>query len=58
MPLSFVVREQEEVDRSFNKRTITYSPLKGPIFQADARKVHQLLNSFLQTETAEQWIKW
>ena len=29
----------------------------GPIFQADARKVHQLLKSFLQTETAEQWIK-
>ncbi|KAI2490447.1 hypothetical protein MHU86_24134 [Fragilaria crotonensis] len=62
VPLSYVVREQEEVDRngtfeSFNERTIACSPLKGPIFQADARKVHQLLKSFLQTETAEQWIK-
>ncbi len=61
-PLSYVVREQEEVDRtgtfeSFNERTIACSPLKGPIFQADAGKVHQLLKSFLQTETAEQRIK-
>ena len=27
------------------------------MFQADSRKVHQLLKSFLQAETAEQWIK-
>ncbi len=57
VPLSYVVREQEEVDRngtfeSFNEQTIACSPLKGPIFQADAHKVHQLLKSFLQTETA------
>jgi hypothetical protein len=48
VPLSYVVREQEEVDRngtfeSFNERTIDCSPLKGAIFPADVRKVHQLL---------------
>jgi hypothetical protein len=31
--------------------------LTGNIFQADARKVHQFIKSFLQTESTEQWIK-
>ena len=62
IPLSYVIRETEEPDctidyTSFNERTIACVPLSGPNFQADARKVHQLLKSFLQTETAEQWIK-
>ena len=62
VPLSYVVREKEEPDstgtfESFNERAIACSPLAGAVFQADARKVHQLIKSFLQTETAEQWIK-
>ena len=62
VPLSYVVREKEEPDldstfESFNERAIACSPLRGASFQADARKVHQLLKSFLQTESAEQWIK-
>ena len=62
VPLSYVLRENEETDydgtfESFNERTIACSLLTGPSFQADSRKVHQLLKSFLQTETAEQWIK-
>ena len=42
---------------SFNERAIASALLSGDVFQADARKVHQLLKSFLQTESAEQWIK-
>jgi hypothetical protein len=62
VPLSYVVREKEDPDLSgvfdsFNERAIACSPLVGAVFQADARKVHQLIKSFLQTETAEQWIK-
>jgi hypothetical protein len=62
IPLSYVIRETEVIDRtieypSFNEKAIACAPLAGPNFQADARKVHQLLKSFLQTETAEQWIK-
>jgi hypothetical protein len=62
VPLYYVVCKQEEADpsvvyESFNKRAIACLPLTGAVFQADARKVHQLLKSFLQTETAEQWIK-
>lgn len=62
VPLSYVVREKEhdELDAeygSFNEQAVACAPLEGPTFQADARKVHQLIKSFLQTETAEQWIK-
>ena len=62
VPLSYVVRERDvaEADaqyESFNERAIACAPLIGATFQADARKVHQLLKSFLQTESAEQWIK-
>jgi hypothetical protein len=62
IPLSYVVREAEFPIEgadygSFNERAIACAPLSGDVFQADARKVHQLIKSFLQTESAEQWIK-
>ena len=62
MPLSYVVREvgtpkAEVTYESFNKQAIACSPLSGVVIQADARKVHQLIKSFLQTEMAEQWVK-
>ena len=49
MPLSYVVREKEEPDTetafdSFNERTIACSRMEGAVFQADARKVHQLIS--------------
>jgi hypothetical protein len=42
---------------TFNERSIACAVLTGVVFQTDAHKVHQLLKSFLQAETAEQWIK-
>jgi hypothetical protein len=61
VPLSYVVRIKDVPDprtnyQSFNERAIACTPLSGPTYQADSRKVHQLLKSFLQSETAEQWI--
>ena len=62
--LSYVVREKDTPDEevaveyeSFNEQAVACAPLTGTVFQADSRKVHQLLKSFLQAETAEQWIK-
>ena len=49
IPLCYVIRELENA--------IACAPLAGSNFQADARKVHQLLKSYLQAESAEQWIK-
>ncbi|KAI2496708.1 hypothetical protein MHU86_17804 [Fragilaria crotonensis] len=62
VPLSYVIRETEVPEdgmtyESFNERAIASAPLVGASFQADARKVHQLIKGFLQTETAEQWVK-
>jgi hypothetical protein len=63
VPLSYVVREKEIPDDdeveydTFDEEATARAPLTGSAFQADARKVHQLVKSFLQDETAEQWIK-
>lgn len=62
IPLCYVIRELERPEpsvdfASFNEKAIACAPLTGSNFQADARKVHQLLKSFLQSESAEQWIK-
>ena len=62
VPLSYVVREKDTPDpdavyESFNEQAVACSPLTGAVFQADAWKVHQLIKSFLQTETAKQWVK-
>ena len=51
VPLLYVLRENEQSDfngtfESFNERAIACSPLSGPSFQADSRKVHQLLKIF------------
>jgi hypothetical protein len=60
VPLSYIIRELEtptpgEDYGNFNERSIACVALTGTIFQAAARKVHQLIKSFLQAETAEQW---
>jgi hypothetical protein len=62
VPLSYVVRELEAPDgtveySSFNEKAIACATISGPTYQTDACKVHQLIKSFVQTETAEQWIK-
>ena len=62
IPLCYVIREHEDPDRSidhasFNEKAIACAPLAGSNFQADSRRVHQLLKSYLQAESAEQWIK-
>ena len=48
IPLSYAVRENETPPAeneygSFNERAIACAPLFGDVFQADARKVHQLI---------------
>ena len=62
VPLSYVVCENEAPDHAhdfagdFTEEIIACTPLDGPKFRADARKVHQLLKTFLTAESAEQWI--
>ena len=58
VPLSYLIWLEEtpatdQTYESFNKKAIACAPLTGPQYQADSRKVHQLLKSFLQSESAE-----
>jgi hypothetical protein len=65
VPLSYVARdnvepdyeEEDEEDSDFEKLCIATAPLTGLVFKTDARKVHQLIHSFVQGEAAETWIK-
>ena len=63
VPLSYVVREQEDLDHDrdfgddFVSEMIACAPLHGAHFRADSRRAHQSLKNFLVAETAEQWIK-
>ena len=62
MPLSYVVREREDLDHDhdfgddFISEMIACPPLHGTHFRADSRCVHQLLKTYVVAETAEQWI--
>ena len=53
VPLSYVVREQEDPDHNCNfgdnfvSEMIACAPLDGAHFRADSRHVHQLLKNFL-----------
>lgn len=59
--LSYVIRENVDpaVDDDFDdfeSRAIACAPLDGPSFKADAKRVHQLLKSFMQGGPGEEWI--
>jgi hypothetical protein len=62
VPLSYMIRKQEEPDfetefDSFLDMQAARVPLEGPAFQADARKVHNHIMSFVGGLHAEHWIK-
>jgi hypothetical protein len=62
IPLSYVIRKHEEPDLdnefdNFIDMQVARAPLHGPSFQADARKVHNHIMSFVGGLRAEQWIK-
>ena len=62
VPLSYVIRPNDAADRvttftDFNDRAIACAPLTGPAFEADKRRVHQLLVAFTKGNPSEDWIK-
>ena len=62
VPLSYVIHKSQAPDHArnfagnFTEEIIACAPIDGPKFQADARKVHQLLKNIFMAESAEQWI--
>lgn len=62
VPLAYVTREQVHPDANqtfltFTEECIANCPLEGPFFEADARTVHQLIESYTTGENSEVWIK-
>lgn len=61
VPLSYVIRETEHEDGdvydNFIDECISRARLDGPQFAADARLVHELLQSLTIGENAEHWLK-
>lgn len=62
VPLVYVIRENDSPDRNtvfsdFTDKTIACAELSGPAFDADKRKVHQIIVSFTQGQLSEDWIK-
>ena len=62
MPLSYSVQSQADPDHTtyfqvdFVAETIVCASLSGAHFQANTRKVNQLLNNYLAAEMDGQWI--
>ena len=62
VPLAYVIRENGVVGSTENYETFTEEciarcPLEGPYFEADARTVHQLIESYTTGENSEVWVK-
>jgi hypothetical protein len=63
VPLSYITRKDDEPDYSgeddtdFEMLTIACAPMSGIAYQADTKKVHQLILGFVQGEDALTWIK-
>ena len=62
VPLVYVIRPNDAPDRTttfsdFNERAVANAPLTSPAFDADKRRVHQLIVSFTQGQMSEDWIK-
>lgn len=62
VPLSYIIREGAVPQRNthyatFEDEAIAKSPLNGPVFQRDAKKVHQLLLSLTNGGPGEEWMK-
>ena len=64
VPLSYVIRENDDpledeeiVDMDFTQQCVACCPLEGPHYDADKRKVHQIIQGFTNGTSAEDWIK-
>jgi hypothetical protein len=61
VPLTYVIREDEHEDGAvydnFVDECIARASLEGPHFNADARQVHQIIQSLTSAENAEHWLK-
>lgn len=61
IPLSYIIRENEQpvtvIGADYLSDLVNRAPLRGPVFTADRRQVHQLLTGKILGEQSEEWIR-
>jgi hypothetical protein len=61
IPLSYVIRENEQPvtveGADYLSDLVNRAPLRGPVFTADSRQVHQLLTGKILGEQSEEWVR-
>jgi hypothetical protein len=61
IPLSYVIRINENPmivhDVDYLTDLVNRAPLRGPVFTADRRQVHQLLTGKILGEQSEEWVR-
>jgi hypothetical protein len=62
VPLNYVVRDHVdpppgEVLETYDEEVYALAPLNGDYFVADACRVHQIIKTYAQGESAEEWIR-
>ena len=59
--LSYIIRENDDPEpgdhQTYKEKCISISPLSGPNFEADAKRVHNIIIQLVQGEHSEKWIK-
>ena len=60
VPLSYIICESDEPEPGFHQtyeeKCISNAPLSGPNFEADTKRVHNIIIQLVQGEHSEQWI--
>ena len=62
VPLNYIICINDNPDHNtvfqdFTDKCVACAPLTGPAFDANKRKVHQILVSFTQGELSKDWLK-
>ena len=59
--LSYIIRESDDPEpgdhQTYEDKCISNAPLSGPSFEADSKRVHNIIIKLVQGEHSEQWIK-
>ena len=61
VPLNYIIRESDDPEPGYHEtyedKCISNAPLSGPNFEANAKRVHNIIIQLVQGEHSEQWIK-
>ena len=61
VPLIYIIRKNDDLEpgdhQTYEEKWISNAPLSGPNFEADAKRVQNIIIQLVQGDHSEQWIK-